>query len=375
MDILLFGGSFDPPHRGHLQMLTAAMRRYPKARAILVPAYRSPFKTETAATPAERLALTRAVLKDLPAPQRRRAEVSNFEISSGRATYTYETLEHFTNKNPDAQLTFLMGSDTYAQLRQWKRPEQVQALAQILVGRRPGTAPPRGAQVLPGVFPDISSTQLRARLLVGEKVTADLGKATYKHIVSRKLYGLAHHQRLAKELNSNRYQHTLGVAQMALELALRHDQDSERAALAGLLHDCGRSVPIARMAAHCRKHNIEVPERDEIIARQPLLLHAYISAQRARSVYGIGDAAVLSAIAKHTLGDTSMLTLDRLIFTADACSRDRRYAGATAVRSAALKNLDAGFRLAIKNKLADVIGREAWIHPLGRDLWNSWVAE
>lgn len=374
METLVFGGSFDPPHRAHLELLAAGLRARPRARALVLPAWRSPLKDLPSAPAQDRLAMTAAALKTLPAPLRRRARLDDWELRRGRVTYTYETLRRLHLAAPSERLTFLAGADSWESLPRWKRPRDVARLCAFLVGRRPGTAAPRPAPglpaltVLPGTFPDLSSTVLRARLLLGEE-PEELPIAVRAR--ARRLYGAPWRARLAKELSKERYEHTLAVGRMALALALRHGLDPERAALAGLLHDCGRAVPTPKMGAYARARRLAVPALAETTARAPLLLHAHVSEDRARREYGVADTAVLSAVRKHTLGDAVMSPLDRLLYAADACSADRTYPEAARVRRAAFRDLDGGFRAAMAVKLAHVLREGAWLHPGAAAAWNA----
>lgn len=374
METIVFGGSFDPPHAAHLKLLAAALIHRQKADAVVLPAWRSPLKGLPSANPLERLAMTAAALRTLPAALAKRARIDDWELRRGRVTYSYETLRRLKSALPHTKLTFLAGADSWQTLPRWKRPQELAKLAGFLIGRRPGAPNPRPApgfpalEVLPGTFPDLSSTLLRARMLLGEE-PRELPTAV--RAVARNLYGASMRERLAKELPGGRYEHTLAVGRMALDLALRHGLCPERAALAALLHDCGRAVPAPALAAYCRARRLAVPELAETAARAPILLHAHVSEDRARREYGVTDPAVLSAVRKHTLGDAVMSPLDRLLYAADACSSDRVFPGVTRIRTEARKDLDAGFRAALRVKLEHVVRDGAWLHASAHTVWNA----
>jgi nicotinate-nucleotide adenylyltransferase len=374
VETIVFGGSFDPPHEAHLKLLAAALKARPKARALVLPAWRSPLKGLPSAAPADRLAMTAAALKALSAPLKRRARIDDWELRRGRVTYTFETLRRLHLAAPSERLFFLAGADSWESLPRWKRPAEIGRLCSFLVGRRPGAALPRPAfglprlEVLPGTFPDLSSTLLRARLLLGEE-PKELPAPVRRR--ARTLYGAALRGRLARELPGGRWEHTRAVARMALALALEHGLDPERAALAGLLHDCGRAVPAPAMGAYAKKRRLAALALEETAARAPILLHAHISEDRARREYGVTDPAVLSAVRKHTLGDAVMTPLDRLLYAADACSADRSFPEAARIRRAAVADLDGGFREAMRVKLDYVLREGAWLHPGAAAAWNA----
>jgi nicotinate-nucleotide adenylyltransferase len=378
VSLIVFGGSFDPPHRGHVRLLRAALRELKDARAVVVPAFRSPLKAACRVKGRERLALVRAALRDgLPERMRSRVSIDPFELERGRTTYSFETLRHLQRKTGERDLRFLSGSDAFAGLPRWKNPREVVRLASFLVGRRPGarlpSKTPLGARAttLSGEFPRISSTKIRIRLLLGKRVARLLSDSVLERIDRGGLYGSGLRARLAGELKPGRFAHTEAVARRAAELAKRFGLDPERAALAGLLHDCGRAIGVKRMASFARRRKLRVPALEETAARQPMLLHAHVSEFRARTVYGIEDPEVLSAVRKHTLGDAHMSDFDRLIYAADATSADRRYRGVSAIRAALREDLDGGFAEAVRRKLEDVIDSGRWLHPSTAAVWNA----
>jgi nicotinate-nucleotide adenylyltransferase len=296
--------------------------------------------------------------------------VSAFEALRPRSTFTYETLRHFRKRHPGAEMFFLTGTDAMGSFHAWRRPREVRRLCRLVVGRRPGHAPPRGALVLPGTFPDISSTEVRLRLLTGAPLRGLLARGVERHIFAHGLYGTAVRRRLSESLRPDRYRHSLGVAETARALARRHGLDPEKAALAGLLHDCGRALPDPLLPAYVRRRKLRVPSLREIAESNPLLLHGYVGADIARRVYGVRDPAVLSAVRKHALGDRTMSPMDRLLYVADISSDDRGFPAAEIVRRAAFRDLGDGFREAVRTKLSYVLAKRAWLHPLGAIVWN-----
>lgn len=380
MDVLVFGGSFDPPHACHLKMLKAGLAKIKPAAAYVVPAFHSPLKGPARLPAKERLVLARLALRDgLTARERAGTRLCDFEIARGRTTYTYEVLRFIAGRHPGARLHFLLGSDAAMGFRNWKRASEIRSACRFLIARRPEVdfrahaagLPP--CSVLPGLFPRISSTEIRARLLVRGDAEGLVSERTLKRIRAKRHYGLKLRAQVRAMLKDDRFAHTLAVAEMALELALRHRVDVELAALAGLLHDCGRGVPVEEMPRYIRDNRIDVPLGAQIARRQPLLFHAHISADLARRRLGIEDPAVLSAIRKHTLGDVYMSDLDRVIYAADACSRDRAFPEAARIRRKALKSLPDGLREALRAKLSYILRLDGWIHSSGIALWNGLV--
>ena len=378
MRVLVFGGSFDPPHRGHAALLAAAAARVKPDRIIIVPAFHAPLKDEPPSASAdERIALARlGLLEKLPSRWGVRALLDPSEARGGRRTYTVETLTRLREEYPAAKLHFLCGQDAAATFPNWRNPSRLKTLAVWWYGARPGAAdaPPAFFRRLPGRFPEISSTELRASLALGEDCRDALFPEIIARIEARGLYGRGLLQRLRATLAPGRYEHTLNVAALSGALARRHGEDEAKARLAGLLHDAGRRFAPPLMAEYARKRRLKVPERDLTAGLEPLLLHAHISEDLARREFGVADEAVLSAIRKHTLGDPRMSALDKVVYVADACSADRRHPGAAKTRAPAFDDLDAAFEQCLADKLSHALARRAWLHPLSIELWNILAA-
>ena len=121
-------------------------------------------------------------------------------------------------------------------------------------------------------------------------------------------------KKVKKELDPERYQHTLGVMYTASALAMRYDADIERALVAGLLHDCAKCIPNDKKIRMCKEKGIEITK---VELEAPYLLHSKLGASLAKEKYGVKDPEILSAIQWHTTGRPNMTTLEKIIFTAD----------------------------------------------------------
>jgi len=112
-------------------------------------------------------------------------------------------------------------------------------------------------------------------------------------------------------------------------------------------------------------------DREETARQKPLLLHGHIGEDLARRRFAVSDPEVLSAIRNHALGSARMSALDRLIYTADACSADRDFPQARLIRRAALADLAEGYREAVRRKIEHILETGRWLHPSGALAWNA----
>lgn len=156
MDIALYGGSFDPPHVGHIAVVNEALRSLAIDKLIIVPAFVNPFKEGTHA-PAD---LRLNWLKEIFATDKR-VEVSDFEIRQNRAVRSIETVSHF--KTLYQKIYFIIGADNLASLKKWHRFEELDALVTWVVATRGHVEIGRDFIQLK-VEQDVSSSALREKL-------------------------------------------------------------------------------------------------------------------------------------------------------------------------------------------------------------------
>ena len=204
MKILLYGGTFDPPHNGHLNNLRAAAARVRPDRVVVMPAGLSPFKQCTSAPGALRLEMCGCFRALADSPDIPQLEVSGWEIAqaeAGKRNYTVLTVEKLAQENPGAQLYLAVGSDMLLSFDGWFRWQDILRLAHLVVtSRNVGDDPelhamarqldPTGARILfaPVQALTMASSALRARLADGEACEAELPETVRTVIRREKLY-------------------------------------------------------------------------------------------------------------------------------------------------------------------------------------------
>ena len=190
MRLGILGGTFDPPHVGHLLVAEDAFAALELDRLVWVPASTQPLKADRPAAPAEhRLAMVRAMVADDP-----RFEVSPVEVERGGLSFTVDTVRHFSAQYPSAALFLLLGSDAMASFAQWRDPAAVARLAQPVVLQRAGSHEAIGG--VEGVTPlrletrrvDVSSTEIRERVRQGLPVRGFVTDAVAAVIARHGLY-------------------------------------------------------------------------------------------------------------------------------------------------------------------------------------------
>lgn len=187
----LFGGTFDPPHIGHLATAVNVRHDLRLDRVLLVVnnvPWQKVGSREISAAP-DRLAMVEAAVRGVEG-----LEASRLELDAGGMSYTADTLARLVKEDPDRHLFVVLGSDAAAQLMTWERVEEVRDLATIVVVDRPGSAP---TPSLPGwrwerlEVPslEVSSTELRARVVEGRPLDYLVTREVIDCIADRGLYG------------------------------------------------------------------------------------------------------------------------------------------------------------------------------------------
>ncbi|WP_263366976.1 nicotinate-nucleotide adenylyltransferase [Edaphobacter bradus] len=196
--VALFGGTFDPPHHGHLSIAQAAADAFALKKVLFTPVGHQPLKPGESAAPfADRLAMVRLAC----------AEDSRFEASAidaphpnGSPNYTVETLNALRREMPEAELFSVAGADSFLTLRQWREPDRLLELAEWIVVSRPGSPlrelagldlsaeQRKRVHLVETVHEEVSATELRHRLEAGEDCTGLIPEAVARYIAKNHLY-------------------------------------------------------------------------------------------------------------------------------------------------------------------------------------------
>jgi len=191
----LLGGTFDPIHAGHLAAAKAALDCAELDRVMFIPAAQPPHRPRAIATADDRLEMCRLAIEGDT-----RFVVSDVELERGGPSYTVDTLAELRRSHPGDQLRLILGWDAARLFSTWRRPDEVRALATIVVVARPGSAAPRKADLEPaglggqGVIlcleptPDVSASEIRRALASGESIAGKVPAAVERYIAAHHLY-------------------------------------------------------------------------------------------------------------------------------------------------------------------------------------------
>jgi len=190
----VFGGTFDPPHNGHLALAERCREALELDQVLFVPCGRPALKGRAAVAGGHRLAMVRAALDGRP-----EFAVSDLELARAGVSYTADTMAELARAQPTARWWLLLGLDALVDFPRWRRPAAILAVAELAVVARPGLARDEVSAALPGwvrarvtwvPMPplDLASRAIRAELAAGRSVRSLVPAAVADYIAKQRLY-------------------------------------------------------------------------------------------------------------------------------------------------------------------------------------------
>ena len=375
----IYGGTFNPPHLGHVRAALHSARALELKELLIIPSCVAPHKQlpGNSATGRQRLEMLELCFSGVPG-----IRVSDLELARGGTSYTWETAEALAERYPEAERILLMGTDMFLSFLQWKHPERI--LGKMSLGvfyrgepgerekilRQKEALEAMGARVYMTENPvtEISSTDLR-RLLAFRCSGPFLPEGVERYIREQGLYDTGRDLRkLSMEeleaavvalLKPQRVPHVLGCRDTAAELARIWGADETDAARAGLLHDVTKALDGRLQLTLCQEYGIIL---DGFSSKNPKTLHALTGSLVAERIFG-ENAAVVSAIRSHTTGKPGMNVLEKIIYVADYMEPNRDFPGVEELRRLAYTDLDRALKLGLEMTLEMLRSQNRQISP------------
>ena len=379
----IYGGTFNPPHIGHIQAAKQAVKALGLNKLLVIPDRIAPHKAMpgNSAAPQQRLDMLRIALSDCP-----EIEVSDLELNREGPSYTYETVLQLRKMHPEARLVLLMGTDMFLSFQTWRNPEIILENAMLgvfyrgdkgeaaAIEAKKAELEAGGAEVelVKNPVIQISSTQMR-RLLAFRCAGDFLPDGVLDYIRENRLYDTrAPWKNLPMEqleqvvislLKPNRVAHVLGCRDTAVELAKHWGADPVDAARAGILHDITKAIDGPLQLTLCEAYGKIL---SDFSRRYPKTLHALTGSLVAERIFG-ENKAVVSAIEHHTTGKADMSLLEKIIYVADYMEPNRDFPGVEKLRELAYKDMDAALKLGLEMTLEHLNRQGAEVSPESRE--------
>lgn len=332
MKRIIFPGSFDPVHNGHLKMAQAAEVALAADEVMFLLSPSTVWKKVD--TPYSK----RAAMLSLALAHNPKFTFSNIEEKNeGKKNFTYDTLVKLKALYPHDELYLLIGADQANEFHRWLNPHEIIKLATLVVYKRPKNKLSKQnidafkMVVIDGAERDTSSSAFRAFK------TLDVPVSVLDYVIKEKLY---FSREVAKRLSNKRYMHSYEVAKLARMIAGANEQDELKAFKAGLLHDIAKEVPKAKLAELMAKHFKRYQHMDAWTH------HQFIGAYFVKHEFFINDKEIYNAVKYHASGAKKMGWLSKVIYAADVIEPTRGY-DSSALINACMQNLDEGFKIVL----------------------------
>lgn len=330
----IFCGAFDPIHLGHIRVMEDVLQRGKVDQVLIVPNGVPPYRRPVAGM--EDLRRMAAIATEGMA----QVSIADEEIL-GAGTDTLSVIRAVVRRYPGAAFSYIIGADKLAGILHWRKAAKIFELCDLIIYPRVGyngqelalfaIAHGLKAQLLPVAPVHTSSTLVRSQLQLLSDAPGMLDVKVARYIAARGLYLPPYAERVREDMSERRYAHTLGVRDLAVELAFEHRVPMQKAAVAALLHDCAKSMKLSQLQAIAGKYRLS---QDRQVLSNNALLHGLVGAKLAELKYHVQDEDVLNAIIYHTTGRSHMSPLELCIYVADAAEPGRAdYPGLSEIRS------------------------------------------
>ncbi|GAA4705921.1 bis(5'-nucleosyl)-tetraphosphatase (symmetrical) YqeK [Brevibacillus fulvus] len=186
---------------------------------------------------------------------------------------------------------------------------------------------------------------------------------------------LANRERLLEQvraqMNQKRYEHTLGVAESARQLAVRYGADPDKAELAGYVHDYCKCWPVAKMREVIVRHDLPA----ELLHGEKELWHSFVGAIVIQTELDIVEPDVIQAVRYHTTGRVGMSLLEKIVCVADYIEPNRVFPGVEQIRKLAEQDLDQALAQALGGTITFLIEQKKQVYPLTLHAYNDLVSK
>jgi len=367
--LVIFGGTFDPIHNGHLAIARAASLIV-GADVVFVPAKTPPWK-KTKATSSQRLEMVKLALKQVGFHS---FSVDTFEMDSdNEVNYSIDTVKYFANKYPDKKLYFLIGADQVNAFPKWKDSKEIIEYAHLLYVGRPDYP----------INDDIVKEYDMIRLPYDELHAVsssdvrdfknyEIPGSVSDYIEENKLYYI---EKISTYLTDKRLKHSISVAHLAYQIALSNGiPNPKKAYAAGLLHDIGKYVNESAALEIMRERY------SAYLYLKDVTYHQFIGAYLVEKDFDIHDEEIVEAIKFHTTGKPHATAIGKILYCSDKIEPTRPFDSRSLIK-ACIDNYYVGFLEVLKANIAyfkakgialdEEISKEFYTLYCGEGIWTN----
>lgn len=323
MRVILLGGTFDPIHYGHVQILQEAMIQTQCDEGWFIPANQSPLKDSQQLSFETRAHFIELMIKDYE-----NLKLCEIEKDLPLPNYSINTILKLKERYPDIDFVFLIGSDQGAQFNKWKEYQRILSEVEVVVYPRDNYEFENefNLKMIQASEINVSSTQIREHrsFLTHPSILSEIA-----------LYGYYYSERLQTHCSQKLIDHTLRVAKLSQEIAIANDLDSQLAFGIAIAHDLYKQMDYGEMAQYLSESELWYPN---------VIWHGFVSSKLHSKFMKVKDKRFLEAVYHHTLGE-SPLVYSQIIYIADKCEPARKGKRNQEIVELSTRDLNAAFNL------------------------------
>lgn len=337
--VLLFGGSYNPIHQGHINAAMYASSFLSVDEVWLMPRKYN-YDGSLLLDGKHRVNMINMAIDHLD-----NFKVCDIELKDNKKEliYTYNTAVKLTKKYKDVDFFFLIGADQVNNLKRWYKIDLLTKLFKFVCFKRPGyilnedNCEEFNITIIEGNQVDMSSTLVRSGVF--NKIDNDI----HQYINDNQLYLK---ERVMPMLPESRFIHVLSTARLAKRIAQSIGEDTNKAYVAGILHDIAKGLTHDEIDYIVKKY---YPNK---LSLPKFAYHAYASEYIAINQFGIKDKKILKAIRNHVIANKQMSKLDKIIYCADKLEETRSFAHLVSdIRELAFVDIDKCFIKTMENQI------------------------
>ena len=381
MRIGIYGGAFNPVHKGHIKLADEVKAKAHLDKIIIMPSGISPHKSSGGLIDS-----THRVKMCEIAFQGEDYIISDLEIRREGKSYTVNTVRLLRKVYPEAELFLIMGSDMLLSFHKWYLYEEILSYVTICATTRQGDISidelkkysqevlKKDTLIIDFEPFECSSTKVRNALLMGEDATSLVGEKVMTYIKENSLYTDRYtpiRQLLRSKLDDYRLTHSLNVADSAKQLAKLYGADEEKAYFAGLVHDIMKNAEKKEQLSVIEKGGINLTAAEK---HNPKLWHSIAGECYLRTEMGITDSEILGSVRYHTTGKAGMSLMEKIIYVADYISAERNYPDVDIMRDLAInRSLEEASLYSLQYTFMKLTPEKGIIHTDSVDFYNELI--
>ena len=380
----VFGGSFNPIHEGHVSFLEQIKINLNLDEILLVVCKNAFHKSVNLVDKTHRFEMCRQATKHL-----NYVKVSDLEFEIDKGGYSIYTLSKIKQQKPNSELFLIVGLDSFLKIHTWHKFEDILELATIVSGYSSDEELAKMNEILTAYkfkallfrvsLMNCHSTMIRIRLAQGLSCRLFLNSEVYDYIECNKLYCFKNALFLECEnacknmVSPKRFNHCLMVANEAVNLAKIYGENEEYAQIAGVLHDIVKEQSSVDLLRILKIGGVSFDDLTEVDKVNFKLWHGPAGAIYCKFILGLEIDEILKAIDCHTTGKANMTNFEKIIYTADNISADRKGVNVRIERKLAYKNLNRALLFHLKTYIKLGFKKNLLIHLNSINCFNDLI--